>query len=259
MVCLRPLYPHPALLLEHEVKGTKRKYLVVADLHIGFEAQMNLQGVVFDSKHTVNTMLEDLLVLIEEHSIDAVILLGDVKSTVRFISKQEWNEVPSFFRALSTSTNVYLIPGNHDSNLDLLIPPNINIMSTKGMVLNGTLLLHGHTMPSSVRASISRVIMGHIHPVFSRTDSALNGQRIWLYLKVRKRLMFAGGEGLVDIIIMPSFNKEIHAMLRKKYGKSISPIVSRALESCAIEEAMVATMDGSLFVVDSRLVASILS
>lgn len=259
MVCLTPLYPHPALLLEQEVKGTKRKYLVVADLHIGFEAQMNLHGVVVDSKYTVSTMLEDLLVLVDAHKIDAIILLGDVKSTVRFISKQEWNEVPSFFRALSASTNVYLVPGNHDSNLGLLVPQNINIMTAKGMVLNGTLLLHGHTTPSSVRASISRVIMGHIHPVFSRTDSALNGQRIWLYLKVRKRLIFTGSEGLLDIIIMPSFNKEIYSMFHKRYDKSISPIVSRALESHAIEEAMVATMDGSLFVVDGRLVADILS
>jgi putative SbcD/Mre11-related phosphoesterase len=259
MLYLRPLYPHPALLIEQDLKGTKRKYLVVSDLHIGFEAQMNLQGVVFDSKYTVNTMLEDLLGLIEAHHIDSVILLGDVKSTVRFLSKQEWNEVPSFFRVLSASTNVYLVPGNHDSNLGLLVPQNINIMSAKGMVLSGTLLLHGHTMPTTVRASVSRVIMGHIHPVFSKTDSSLNGQRIWLYLKVRKRLMFTGGEGLVDIIIMPSFNKEIHAMFHKKYGKSISPIVSRALEPCAIEEAMVATIDGSLFVVDGRLVANILS
>ncbi len=216
MVSIRPLYPHPALLLEEERTEIKRAYLVVSDLHLGFEAKLNLRGVMVDSKYSINMMLEELRELIKATQLDGVILLGDVKSTIRSISKQEWNEVPEFFRTLSEYANIYLIPGNHDTNIRFLIPQNVNIMSVKGMVLEETLLVHGHAMPSSARATIKRIVMGHIHPVFSRGNSVLNGRRIWLYLKVKREKIFPGTEGTLDIVIVPSFNKEVPPMVIQK-------------------------------------------
>ena len=260
MVSIRPLYPHPALLLEEERTKIKRAYLVVSDLHLGFEAKLNLRGVMVDSKYSINMMLEELRELIKATQLDGVILLGDVKSTIRSISKQEWNEVPEFFRTLSEYANIYLIPGNHDTNIRFLIPQNVNIMSVKGMVLEETLLVHGHAMPSSARATIKRIVMGHIHPVFSRGNSVLNGRRIWLYLKVKREKIFPGTEGTLDIVIVPSFNKEVSPMVvHKGDAKSISPIINRALECNAIKKALVVTLDGSLVADDSNVVARLLS
>ena len=108
MVSIRPLYPHPALLLEEERTDIKRTYLVVSDLHIGFEGDLNLRGVTVDSKYSLNTMLEELRHLIKSNQLDGVILLGDVKSTIRSISKQEWNQVPEFFRILSGHASIYV-------------------------------------------------------------------------------------------------------------------------------------------------------
>ena len=255
MVSIRPLYPHPALLLEEERTGIKRAYLVVSDLHLGFEAKLNLRGVIVDSKYSINMMLEELRDLIKTTQLEGVILLGDIKSTIRSISKQEWNEVPEFFSTLSGYANIYLIPGNHDTNIRCLIPQNINIMSVKGMVLEETLLVHGHAMPSSARATIK-----HIHPVFSRGNSVLNGRRIWLYLKVKREKIFPGTEGTLDIVIVPSFNKEVIPMVvQKGEAKSISPIINRALEYNAIKKALVVTLDGSLVADDSNVVARLLS
>ena len=260
MVSIRPLYPHPALLLQEERTGTKRAYLVVSDLHLGFEAKLSLRGVNVDSKHSLNIMLEELRDLIKKTQLDGVILLGDVKSTIQSISKQEWNEVPEFFRTLSEYSTIYLIPGNHDTNIRFLIPQNVNIMSIKGMVLEETLLVHGHAMPSSTRATIKRIVMGHIHPVFFRGNSVLNGRRIWLYLKVKREKIFPGTEGTLDIVIVPSFNKEVPSMVvHKGAAKSISPIINRALEYDAIKEALVVTLDGSIVANDSNVVARLLS
>ena len=260
MVSIRPLYPHPALLMEEERTGIKRAYLVVSDLHLGFEAKLNLRGVIVDSKYSINMMLEQLRDLIKTTQLEGVILLGDVKSTIRSISKQEWNEVPEFFRTLSGYANIYLIPGNHDTNIRFLIPQNINIMSVKGMVLEETLLIHGHAMPSSARATIKRIVMGHVHPVFSRGNSVLDGRRIWLYLKVKREKIFPGTEGTLDIVIVPSFNKEVPAMVvHKGDAKSISPIINRALEYNAIKKALVVTLDGSIVADDSNVVARLLS
>lgn len=259
MLSIRPLYPHPALLLEEKWTGIERTYLVVSDLHIGLEGELNLRGVIFDSKYSLNTMLEELLGLIESNQLDGVILLGDVKSTIRSISKQEWNQVPEFFRILSGHASIYVVPGNHDTNVRFLIPQNINIMSVKGMVLEETLLVHGHSMPSSARASIKRIIMGHIHPVFSRCNSVLNGRRIWQYLKVRRETIFPGSVGMLDIIIMPSFNKDVPGMINKRNAKSISPIIKRALQYNAIEQALAITLDGSIVADDGNMVARLLS
>lgn len=258
LVSIRLLYPHPALLLEEERIGAKRSYLVISDLHIGFESDLNLRGVTVDSKYFLNTMLEELHDIIESHQLDSVILLGDVKSTIRIISKQEWNEVPEFFRILSGYANIYLVPGNHDSRIRFLIPQNINIMSVKGMVLEETLLVHGHVMPSSARASIKRIVMGHIHPIFSKCNSVLDGRRIWLYLKVKSEMIFPATAGTLDIVIMPSF-KDVNAMVHKGYRKSISPIIKRALEFNAIKKAMVVTLDGSILSDDCSVVARLLS
>ena len=227
-------------------------------MHIGFEGELNLRGVIVDSKYSLNTMLEELRDLIKTNQLDGVILLGDVKSTIRSISKQEWNQVPEFFRILSGHASIYVVPGNHDTYARFLIPQNINIMSVKGMVMEETLLAHGHTMPSSARASIKSIVMGHIHPVFSRCDSVINGRRIWLYLKVKREMIFPGTVGTLDIIIVPSFNKDV-PMIHKRYAKSISPIINRALQHNAIEQAMAVTLDGSIVADDRNVVARLLS
>jgi putative SbcD/Mre11-related phosphoesterase len=258
VVSIRPLYPHPALLLEEERTDIKRTYLVVSDLHIGFEGELNLRGVTVDSRYSLNTMLEELRHLIKSNQLGGVILLGDVKSTIRSISKQEWNQVPEFFRILSGHASIYVVPGNHDTYVRFLIPQNINIMSVKGMVMEETLLAHGHTMPSSARASIKRIVMGHIHPVFSRCNSLINGRRIWLYLKVKREMIFPGTVGTLDIIIVPSFNQDV-PMIHKRYAKSISPIINRALQHNAIEQAMAVTLDGSIIADDRNVVARLLS
>jgi hypothetical protein len=203
-------------------------------------------------------MLEELRHLIKSNQLDGVILLGDVKSTIRSISKQEWNQVPEFFRILSGHASIYVVPGNHDTYVRFLIPQNINIMSVKGMVMEETLLAHGHTMPSSARASIKRIVMGHIHPVFSRCNSVINGRRIWLYLKVKREIIFPGTVGTLDIIIVPSFNKDV-PMIHKRYAKSISPIINRALQHNAIEQAMAVTLDGSIVADNHNVVARLLS
>lgn len=254
------------MLLEEERTRPTRSYLVISDLHIGFESDLNLRGIIVDSKYSLNTMLEEVDHIIESHQIDGIILLGDVKSSIGNVSKQEWNEIPEFFNMLSRHGNIYMVPGNHDGRIRFLIPQNINIMSVKGMVLEETLLVHGHVMPSSARSSITRIVMGHIHPIFSKCDSVLDGRRIWLYIKVKSEMIFPGTAGTLDIVIMPSFNKEMYAIhkgyhksLHKGYHNSIAPIIKRAIEFNAIKKALVVALDGSILSDDCDVAVRLLS
>ena len=119
-----------------------------------------------------------------------MILLGDIKSSIKSISRNEWDEVPMFFEKIRKKCDVILVPGNHDANIQRLVPDNISMISSTGMVEENILLTHGHTMPSENFSHVDKIIMGHVHPVFFQEDSVMNGQRVWISIKDRKRRIF---------------------------------------------------------------------
>jgi putative SbcD/Mre11-related phosphoesterase len=250
-----PIYPEPALLLINEQNGlSAKRYIVVSDLHLGFENTLDTRGIFIDSNLYLTETINELVRLIHSYKPEAVILLGDLKSTVGHINKDEWKNVPYFLDVISRYIDIYFIPGNHDANIRFLIPDYVNVFSMNGMLLNDTLLLHGHTMPSNARLStVKRIIMGHIHPVFLKQGSVLSGQRVWLYFKAKKWALspmnmtsVSQDDELVEIVVIPAFNRYLYALSRKQFKKSISPIINRILLKNAVEEAYITTLDGSL-------------
>jgi metallophosphoesterase superfamily enzyme len=199
-------------------------------------------------------MVKELLGLVEQEHADGIVLLGDIKHTVGSINKQEWDDIPSFFRQLAAKADVYLVPGNHDGNIRHLVPDSVNVASAKGMVLGDTLLVHGHAMPSDVRSNVDRIVMGHVHPVFVKKESVVHGQRVWIYMQARKEALFPE-KGAVEIVVVPSFNPHLYAT-GEHYKKSISPIITRAVQG-SVEKCVVATLDGSI-VGDSSVLSNIL-
>lgn len=191
-------------------------------------------------------MAGELAGLAESQHAGGIILLGDIKHTVGAISKQEWDDIPAFLKQLSARAEVYLVPGNHDGNIRHLVPASVNVISSKGMALGDTLLVHGHSMPSDVRSHVKRIVMGHVHPVFLKRGSVINGERVWIYLQARKEAVFSE-QGALEVVIVPSFNPYLYATGERTYRhKSISPIITRIMQSGAVEKCIVATLDGSI-------------
>jgi uncharacterized protein len=241
-VKVRPLHPHAALLLEDS--GGK-KFIAVTDLHIGLEAELGAKGVTV-RRDFVDEMTDELVQLSKSEGANGFILLGDIKHKVGAITRQEWDDIPSFFGKLAAVSQVYLIPGNHDGNIRHLASGDVNVIGSKGMVLEDTLLVHGHSMPSDLRAGIRRIVMGHLHPVFLKKGSVINGERVWIHLQARKESLFSE-RGLVDIVVVPSFNRYLYAYGPKSYRKSTSPIISRIMKNPgALENCIIARLDGSI-------------
>ena len=228
----------PALILEGE-----KKSLVVTDIHIGFENTLASNEIFIGKNSTINETIQELLEIIDKEKPDSVILLGDVKSSIKSISRNEWDEVPMFFKKISEKCDVTLVPGNHDANIQKLVPDNISMISSTGMVDENILLTHGHTMPSENFSHVDKIIMGHIHPVFFQEDSVINGQRVWISMKTEKENIFPNKSGELEIIVIPSFNKYFYATHRKKYKKSISPIINKIK---SISNAKIVTLDGTI-------------
>ena len=204
--------------------------------------------------------------LCQENSADGIIIAGDLKHHIGSITKQEWDEIPRFLERLLKITQVYLVPGNHDSNIRNLVPANVNFASAKGMVVERTLVLHGHSLPSSVMFDVDTLVMGHVHPTLSRAGSVLNGLPVWVYLQI-DRSVLSEHSGLLDIVVIPSFNtylytsssgnldaklissnEQIRTRSRNFYrSKSISPITSRIVKHPeSIMKCVITTLDGSV-------------
>ena len=228
----------PALILEG-----KKKSLIVTDIHIGFENSMASNEIFIGKNSTINEAIQELSEIIDSEKPDSVILLGDIKSSIKSISRNEWDEVPLFFKKIREKCDVVLIPGNHDTNIQRLVPDNISMISSTGMVEENILLTHGHTMPSENFSHVDKIIMGHIHPVFFQEDSIINGQRVWVSIKTEKENIFPNKTGEIEIIIIPSFNKYFYATHRKQYKKSISPIINKIKK---ISKAKIITLDGTI-------------
>jgi putative SbcD/Mre11-related phosphoesterase len=244
MVQTRIVQSQPALIVEE-----KKRHLVVTDLHIGFEKTMLSNDIFVEPRELVQETLDSLLSIIESKKPDSLILLGDIKSGIDSISKIEWQAVPLFFE-IGKKIDTVLIPGNHDGNIQKLVPDGITLTSSSGLVIDDTLLTHGHTMPSENLSHISKIIMGHVHPVFFKEGSVLDGQRVWVSIKAKKHQLFPSTKGELEIIVIPSFNKYFYATHKKYYKKSISPILENIKD---VQSAKIVTLDGSIIGNESML------
>ena len=91
---------------------------------------------IFIGRNTsLDETVEEILEIIASKKADTVILLGDVKSSIKSISKAEWKEIPMFFNKIKEKCDVILIPGNHDANIQRLVPEGISLISSAGMVV----------------------------------------------------------------------------------------------------------------------------
>tara|TARA_B100000953_G_scaffold69571_1_gene56007 strand:+ start:369 stop:1115 length:747 start_codon:yes stop_codon:yes gene_type:complete len=244
MVQIRLVNNYPALIIEGQEKN-----LVITDLHIGFEDNLSQNNIFLGKNTTVNESIKEVEKILVKTKPDSLILLGDIKSGIKSITKTEWNDVPIFLEKIKKRINMTIIPGNHDANIEKLIPEGISLATTKGIIIEDTLLTHGHTMPSENFSSVSKIIMGHVHPVFFQEKSIINGERVWVTIKCNKQKIFPSKTGNLEIIIIPTFNKHFYTTHKKFYKKSISPILDRR----EVLEAKILTLDSRIIGNESLL------
>jgi putative SbcD/Mre11-related phosphoesterase len=164
---LKLLLPHPAALVKTE--GTKT--LVIADPHLGWEMNLQNKGIHIPSQTT--KLLEKLVAILSKCKPDALLILGDVKYTVVAAKPGEWHDIPEFFSNLENCVKaITIMRGNHDANLEPLLPENVKILPANGTILGNFGLFHGHKWPSPTLLKCKTFVMGHLHPVVLFRDPA---------------------------------------------------------------------------------------
>lgn len=180
---LTPLTPHPAAL----IKAQKARTLVIADLHIGWEIALLRKGIHVPTQ--MPKLLKKLTQLISTHKPEKLLILGDVKHTVATAETGEWHDVPEFFNALKEQIKeIHVIRGNHDGNLEPLLPENVEVLPSTGTTIGDIGLFHGHRWPSPTLLRCRTLMMAHIHPVVAFRDPAgfRITRQVWLKAKCNK-------------------------------------------------------------------------
>lgn len=261
---IKLLTPHPALLIIN-----RKKALVVADLHLGFEFTLIDRGINIPSQ--MPKMRDELLNLIAEYQPDNLILMGDVKHNVPKISQQEWGDVPDLFEALQPKVDsVIVVRGNHDGGLDRLLPEGVKMVPSSGLLIDGIALSHGHAWPKAQLLGSDLVVVAHSHPTVSiRTSFGFRMvRRVWLRCTVngeklaeawmRHRSLRSVGavapllkarynvtpHEQVKVILMPAFNSILGGIAANKPpSRLIGPIFRSGLVD--MDKAELYLLDGT--------------
>lgn len=163
-----PIVDEPALL----VNFSDKKILCIADLHLGYEFLLAERGVAIPSQ--AEEMEEKILELVERTGVDALVIIGDVKHNIFGISSSELRGISRLLERVSKEVDVQIALGNHDANLDLLLPNSIVVHSAKGFLVKGKDIkvgfVHGHAWPSPELFQADYIVVGHNHPVIEMRD-----------------------------------------------------------------------------------------
>ncbi|HOE53296.1 MAG TPA: metallophosphoesterase [Methanomassiliicoccales archaeon] len=237
-----PVPDHPAL----EVLGEER-VLCVGDLHIGIETDMRFRGIVIPSQ--TNRMQRELIDLAK--GVDRLVIIGDVKHQVPGSTKQEHAEVPRFFNSLlGHYPRIDIVKGNHDTDIERMVPAKVTVHDQGGFVLDDVGFVHGHAWPSQEVMASRLLIMGHNHPAVVFEDGLHHNQveRCW----VRCRFRSGGGryERVPDEAIMvPAFNRSLGGGPVNLEGpRMLGPLLANELVDLA---------NGQVYLMDGLLLGSV--
>ena len=157
---LNLLWPHPAAL----IKNGETKTLLIADPHLGWEMSLQEKGIHIPSQ--TPKILNKLTAIITEYKPKQLVILGDVKYTVVSSELGEWHDIPDFFaKLLGYVDDIAIVRGNHDANLESLLPENVKLLPATGEVIGDVGVFHGHKWPSPALLGCKTLVMGHLHPV----------------------------------------------------------------------------------------------
>lgn len=187
------------------VKAEGESMLLVADTHVGYEAELRMRGIYAASQ--TDRLLNDLRSWGEEVGANTLVILGDIKHELP-VPRETAAEVRRFLKELARSfERVILIPGNHDGLIDEISEgiEGVHLADSRGVLLEGSrtlLLLHGHAKPrleDLIRAEF--VVMGHTHPAVSIVDEIGYAVKEHAMLKIiqNKSILVKNMYGISDI------------------------------------------------------------
>ncbi len=133
--------------------------IVIADLHIGYEASLREEGI--EMRDSTADMIARLRSIILEKGAEKLIILGDVKHSIGPCRRVKLLE--------DLPADVIVVKGNHDGNIEEML--NVDIRDARGFRMGRYGFVHGHSWPDEDVFNARYVFMGHLHPEIELKDS----------------------------------------------------------------------------------------
>jgi putative SbcD/Mre11-related phosphoesterase len=171
--------------------------LVIADLHLGYEQSLNMDGIMVP-KFQYQKILERILEILDKTNAKQAVINGDLKHEFGRITRQEWKESLNFIQFLKENFgDVVLLKGNHD-NYTKFIAQKTDLEVYESYALEEFIIMHGDKIPQDLMDKKEpTIIIGHEHPCIG----IRNGERL-----EKMKCFLKGSYKEKNLILMPSFN-----------------------------------------------------
>lgn len=173
---LAPLEIEPDLwLIDTALYHPRRRTLVLADLHLGYEAALHQQGVLLPETH-----FDDLLARLEavfaalgvcpRDPLAELLVNGDLRHTFGPLNAEEWRQLNAFFeRVAPYCRRLRALQGNHDAGLQALAQRHPKLRVHARHAAAGWLYAHGDSLPE-LDEGVENLVIGHEHPALTLRD-----------------------------------------------------------------------------------------
>ncbi len=180
----------------------KKRILIIADLHLGYEEALNKQGILVP-RIMFKEMKGEIKKLLKLKP-RLIIINGDLKHEFGHISRQEWRETLEILDLLEKKgkekekgkRKVILIKGNHDTLLKPIALKKKTVIKDF-YCFDDICVLHGHKIFLDKKIYDAKIfIIGHEHPAVSIRE----GVKQELY-----KCFLLGSWKKKKLIVIPSF------------------------------------------------------
>jgi putative SbcD/Mre11-related phosphoesterase len=155
--------------------------LMVADLHIGYEAALEDEGFAmprFQSKE----MLSRIGKAIDRFDPALLVVDGDLKHNFDRNLTAEWNDVEKFVDEVSKRCKLVVIRGNHDNFLATILSKR-GIHIKKEVLLGNVKIAHGHETAEPWKGGM---VLAHEHPAIRLIETTGASVKIPCFLLDRE-------------------------------------------------------------------------
>ena len=148
---------------------------VIADLHLGYEAEARSEGAGFPSTQ-FPIIRKRISSILKNYKPKRLVIAGDMKHSLGRNRRQEWDEVSALVTMLEGRCEPIVLRGNHDNFLvSILRRSGLNL--EESLAIGRALIVHGDR--KFRRPQNSWLVLGHEHPsikLFDRLGASATAQ-----------------------------------------------------------------------------------
>ncbi len=135
--------------------------IVVGDLHIGFEEKLASKGLNFPNPY--KRMASRILSAYFKNKAEKLVLLGDIKDSIGYMSKGALLELQEFMYMIK-ETNFSIARGNHDAHIqEILKRIGYSAEIQRELFMEDVVFLHGNSLPSKKAMESECIVEAHGH------------------------------------------------------------------------------------------------